>query len=145
MRLILRYKQLSGEERRLFFRALILVVAIRFALWTLPFKVTRAWVDRLRKPPGPARELDRRSIGRVAWAVQAASRRIPGATCLTQGMATQILLGRFGQPSELHLGVARKVNGKFEAHAWVETQGRVVNGGEIEGFHRFARLEKRSS
>lgn len=145
MRLITRYRQLSAAERRLFFRALVLVLAIRTGLWVLPFRVTRNWVERLRVPAGPWRELDRRSIRRAAWAVEAASRRIPGATCLTQGMATQVLLGRLGQRSELRLGVARKPDGQLEAHAWVEAQGRIVSGAAVEGFHRYARLEKQPS
>jgi hypothetical protein len=146
MRLIARYKQWSADERRMFFRALVLVVVIRVALWTIPFRVTRNWVDRLRKPSGPKRELDRLIIRQVAWAVGTAGRRIPGATCLTQGMATQVLLGRLGQDSELRLGVARsKQNGQIEAHAWVEAQGRVVKGAAIDDFHRYVRMEKRSS
>ena len=142
MRLLARYNELSNGERGLFFRAFFLVLVIRLALWTLPFSVTRGWIDRLRRPVAGNRELDRRSIRQVAWAVEASSRRIPAASCLTQAMATQVLLGRLGQASELHLGVARKPNGQFEAHAWIETQGRVVNGGAIEGFHRYARLKK---
>jgi hypothetical protein len=55
-------------------------------------------------------------------------------------MAMQVLLGRLGQRSELRLGVARKLGGQLEAHAWVETQGRIVIGGAVEGFQRFARL-----
>jgi hypothetical protein len=145
MRLIAKYKQWSAEQRRLFFRALFLVVVIRIALWTIPFRVTRNWVDRLRKPSGPSRELDRLVIRQIAWAVGTASRRIPGATCLTQGMATQVLLGRLGQDSELRLGVARsKQNGQIEAHAWVEAQGRVVKGAAIDNFHRYVPLEKHS-
>jgi len=142
---IARYKQLSPEERGFFFRALLLMLAIRIALWTLPFRVTRAWVDWMRRPTGPACELERVRIRRVGWAVEAASRRIPRATCLTQSMTTQVMLGRLGQASELHLGVARKPDGQFEAHAWVETQGRVINGGTVEGFQRFVRLEKSSA
>lgn len=119
------------------------MAVIRVALWTLPFRVTRSWIDRLRKPAGSPSQLNRAGLREVAWAVATASRRIPGATCLTQGMATQVLLGRLGQISELHLGVARgKLNGQFEAHAWVEVNGCVVSGGAIDGFHRYARLEK---
>jgi hypothetical protein len=132
---------LSVCERRLFLRALILVAAIRVSLWVLPFRLTRMWVGRMSKTAGPKRDLDRLNIQRLAWAVEAAGRRIPGATCLTQGMAMQVLLGRLGQHSELHLGVARKLGGQLEAHAWVETQGLVVMGGAVEGFHRFARLQ----
>jgi len=102
-------------------------------------------LERLRKPTGPWRDLDRKSIRQVAWAVEAASRRIPGATCLTQGMATQVILGRLGQRSELRLGVTRKPDGQLEAHAWVESQGRIVSGGAVEGFHRYSRFEKQLS
>ncbi|HEY3913189.1 MAG TPA: lasso peptide biosynthesis B2 protein [Verrucomicrobiae bacterium] len=140
MRLIARYKQLSARERRLFYHALVHVLSIRMRLWLLPFRVTRNWVERQSKPAGAWRDLEHRSIREVTWAVEAASRRIPGATCLTQGMATQVMLGQLGQHSELRLGVARSLDGQFEAHAWVETQGRIVIGGAIKGFERFAQL-----
>jgi hypothetical protein len=145
MCLIARYRQLSAGERRLFFRALVLVVAIRVALWILPFRATRQWVERFGKPPGPWCDLDLTTIRRVAWAVEAASRRIPRATCLTQGMATQVMLGQLGQRTHLHLGVARKQDGKLEAHAWLEAQGRIVTGAAVDGFLRYARLEKQPS
>jgi hypothetical protein len=145
MRLIARYKQLSAGERRLLLRALVVVAAVRLALWILPFRVTRHWVERLGKPPGPWRDLDFPTIRQTAGAIQAAGRRIRGATCLTQGMATQILLGRLGQRTCLHLGVARKRDGKFEAHAWVEAQGRIIIGDTPAGVGRFARFEKTPS
>jgi hypothetical protein len=145
MRIFHRYRQLSGNERRLFFRALFWVVLIRLGLTILPFRVVQKRVDLLRQPAGSGRELDARSIRQVAWAVEAASRRVPKASCLTQGMATQVLLGKLGQRSELCLGVARKLDGEFEAHAWVETQGRIIIGGTVEGFHRFARLQKQGA
>jgi hypothetical protein len=142
MRLLKRYQNLSASERRLFFLALFLVLVIRAALWTLPFRVTRTWMERFRKPDGDWCELDRRSIRQVTWAVQSASRRIPRATCLTQAMATQVLLGRLGQDSELHLGVARSPRGHLEAHAWIEAQGRIILGDAVVGFQRYSRLKK---
>jgi Transglutaminase-like superfamily len=145
MRLITRYRQLSSAERSLFFQALALVTIIRIGLRLLPFRVMRNWVEHFRKSPGLRSDLDYRNIRQVAWAVEAASRRIPGTTCLPQGMATHLLLGRLGQPSELRLGVALKPEGQLEAHAWVEVQGRVVSGGAIEKFHRFVPLQEQSS
>jgi hypothetical protein len=142
MRLVGRYKALTAAERRLLLRAAVLVVAIRAALWTLPYRTTKAWVDKLRSPGGPARQLDRRLIHQVAWATGAVSRRVPGASCLTQALAMQLILGRLGQASELRLGVARDSVGKFEAHAWVEVQGRVVHGGAIPGFNRYSPLKE---
>lgn len=141
---IKRYKQLSAAERGLFFRALFVVAAVRLALWTVPFSLTQCWVSRLREPANVRAALDRRTIRRVVWAVEAAARRIPRATCLTQGMATQIMLGQLGQASKLHLGV-RNLNGRFQAHAWVEAQGCIINGSAIQGFDRFVVLESKSS
>jgi hypothetical protein len=141
MRLVVRYFQLSARERSLLQHAFFFVLVIRLALWTIPFRVTRSWVERLRKPADSLPAMHPNGIREVAWAVEAAGRRIPGATCLTQGLATQVLLGQRGEPSQLCLGVALSANGRLEAHAWVETRGRVVIGGAVERFGRFARLE----
>ena len=65
---------------------------------------------------------------RLRWAVEATSRRVPGATCLTQALALQILLGRRGQASELRLGVSRGDAPGLQAHAWLESEGQVVIG-----------------
>jgi hypothetical protein len=74
----------------------------------------------------------------LIWAVTAASRYVPGATCLAQALAAQVLLGRTGYPARLRIGVAKGEERKFEAHAWVESQGRVVIGGP--GLGRFTPL-----
>ena len=144
-RLIASYKRLRPAERRLFFQALVVVAVIRVGLRLLPYRVLRNWVEHFRKSPGLNCQMDRRHIREVTWAVEAASRRIPGTTCLPRGMATHFLLGRLGQQSELRLGVARKPGGELEAHAWVEVQGRVVSGGAVEGFERFVPLQQKSN
>jgi len=59
-------------------------------------------------------------------------------------MATYLLLGKLGQDSRLRLGVALKPEGRLEAHAWVEVQGRVVSGGAVEGFRRFVPLQEQT-
>ena len=47
-------------------------------------------------------------------------------------MAGQVLLGRQGEPSELRLGVAKDDWGALQAHAWLESNGAVVVGGELD-------------
>jgi Transglutaminase-like superfamily len=142
MRLIFRYKNLSPVERNLFFRALVLLAVTRLGLRVLPFRVIRKWTEQFRSSPGLHITLDRRRIGQIAWAVEAASRRIPGTTCLPRAFVTHILLGRLGQVSELRLGAALKPHGHLEAHAWVEVSGRVVIGEAIEGFNRFVPFQE---
>lgn len=73
---------------------------------------------------------------RLAWAVRTASRRIPGASCLTQALSLQLLLRRYGVASNLRIGVARAAGREgYVAHAWVESGPRVLIGaGELERY-----------
>ena len=62
-------------------------------------------------------------VSRLVWAVRAASRRIPAASCLTQSLALHCLLTRAGHAAQIHIGVAKDPTSKFHAHAWVEHEG----------------------
>jgi hypothetical protein len=104
----------------------MLVAAIRLALWTLPFATTRRLLtNRVLGSLLPAALVDL-PIERLAWAVQTTSRRIPLATCLTQSLALQCLLTRAGRPSALRIGVLRSEASGFQAHAWVDCDGRTL-------------------
>jgi hypothetical protein len=48
------------------------------------------------------------------------------------------LLVRQGYPALLHIGAAKGEGGQLRAHAWVESEGRVVIGGHDLG--RYAPL-----
>jgi hypothetical protein len=79
--------------------------------------------------PPPRRSVSPPTVERIAWAVRAASRFIPGASnCLVRALATQTLLGRFGHRSDLRIGVRKPADGAFAAHAWLESGGAVVIG-----------------
>ena len=62
------------------------------------------------------------------------SRYVPGSTCLVQALAGRWLLLREGYSPELRIGVST-ANG-FEAHAWLELEGKVLIGG-LEESARF--------
>ena len=70
---------------------------------------------------------------------------MPGAkTRLNQALVTQMLLARRGYPALLHIGVAKGKEGQFQAHAWVESEGKVVIGGSgLECFTPLAVLEEK--
>lgn len=118
----------SSSEWKLFLRAYVLVWMIRLALWTLPFKVIYKWATEFRKGRIGDRPLDSRAVYKVVWAVSAAARRVPMASCLTQALATQIMLGRRGHRASLQIGIMKSQAGKFDAHAWVECNGKVLIG-----------------
>jgi hypothetical protein len=121
MSAVRKFRQLSSAERGLLLHAGILLAAYRVALWLLPWNR----VARLRPSPGPSRA-SRFTVEHMEWAVRAASRPIPRATCLTQALALHHLLARAGYASAIHIGVAKAPDGVFQAHAWVEREGATL-------------------
>jgi hypothetical protein len=72
----------------------------------------------------------------LARAVSAVARRIPGATCLTQALALDLLLRRRGVVARLVVGVSNRGE-RFGAHAWLEYEGRVLIGGDVRHYQPF--------
>lgn len=121
MNLLRALARLPSAERVLFARTVLLVATIRLALWIVPFTSLRRLLDGHLHPCAAGTP---HAAGRLAWAVQAASRRIPGASCLTQSLALHWLLVRAGCASRLRIGVSKDAQSRFQAHAWVEHGGR---------------------
>lgn len=112
---------LPAGDRRLLLHAFVTVAVLRLALRLVP-------LERLRRPAGRARP-NARSAERIAWAVRAASRRLPGTTCLVSALAAQRLLSREGHVCQLTIGVARNER-ELAAHAWIVCGGVTLVGGE---------------
>ena len=117
LRTLVRLKQ---DDRALFFRALLFVAIARIGLSFFSFQ----HIQRLGKMRRTAINPDGRSISRFVWAIDAASRRIPAASCLTQSLALQHLLARSGHNSQVCIGVTKEPGVGFKAHAWVEYKGQ---------------------
>ena len=118
---------LSRPDRTLLLSAVAPLLVMRIAMWTLKFARVRQIADAMnrRVRVDTARPLPER----IAWAVATASRIVPrGSNCLLRALATGVLLNRHGYPSELKIGVMKPVGGGFEAHAWLESEGRVLIG-----------------
>lgn len=147
MKRLRKFLRLSALERRLLAKAALLLVAIRVGLSALPFPTMRRLLAAAARIPVGLRKAEPSYTERVVWSVEAAGRRLPAAsTCLTQALATQLLLARRGQPALVRIGVTRGEGGKFEAHAWVECGDEVVIGGhELERYTSLVALEGKSS
>ncbi len=115
---------LPPAERGLVLRTLPVVAAVRIALWALPLRQVRR-LFRMGNclPFSVPADLP---VSRLEWAVRAASRRIPMASCLTQSLALQFILGRAGHSSQIHIGVKKNTAAGIESHAWVECEGRLL-------------------
>ena len=131
-----KFLDLSGADRALLVRSLMLVGFARVALWTLPFNVARRLVVR-HKPRQPDSSLSTEKIG---WAISVAKDFVPKGNCLPQALAAESLLLRGGHPVEFRIGVAKTPGGRIEAHAWVESEGRLVVGDLTQGLSTYTPL-----
>ncbi len=106
--------------------AFVAVIAVRITLWLLPSgRIVRT--VRCLSARQPANAVGAPTPRRILVAVRRVSGFVPGASCLTQAVAGQILLRRYGHASTLRLGVRAGARG-FAAHAWIEQDGRPVLG-----------------
>jgi hypothetical protein len=120
-------------DRRLVLEAAVVVSSVRIGLWSVPFVrlrqmlASRARPAQYRDAQTPASNV----AGRVALAISAVARNLPGSTtCLAKALATQTMLRRRGIVSELRIGVRNGSDERrlLDAHAWVECGELVVMG-----------------
>ncbi|MBU7581638.1 MAG: lasso peptide biosynthesis B2 protein [Nostoc sp. TH1S01] len=129
MKRLRKFLNLTHSDRHLLISTFILLTLVRLGLWLLPFK--RLWqilsaISQVRVKPQP---VDRTDLDKIVKAVDLSSRYMPGGVkCLARAFTTQVLMKRYGYSPELRIGVAKKEGGELEAHAWVESQGKVVIG-----------------
>ena len=126
-----RFKSLDPASRRLFLRAWILLCLISISLAIRGFRGTQSALQRFlpalnnahRIAAGPKSS----EVPRTVRMVRAAARYgIGSPTCLEKSLVLWWLLERQGISSALRIGT-RMSNGVFEAHAWVERDGAVLD------------------
>jgi hypothetical protein len=120
---------LAPPERRMLIYAFFLLPVAQISRWMSFRRLQRLLGNIPRISRGitdgntTAFEISRQAARMVSIA---AVHGICRSTCLDRSLALWALLRCQGIDSDLHLGV-RKDQGNFEAHAWVEIDGRVIN------------------
>ena len=140
-----RFSALPVAAKSDFVLAALLLPLIRVSLWLRGFRATQKSLQaRMGRQVARLPEAAASGVQQVCRMVFAAGRNSPmRATCLERSLALWWLLGRKGITTQLRIG-ARKSEGKFEAHAWVERNGEAI--GEPEGTHlHYAAFEKEFS
>jgi hypothetical protein len=131
-----RLRERTPRERRALARAAFLIWTIQIGLALLPFRHVLRAVGRLAKPagsgPGSGAGSSQFDKDLAVWSVEAASRRLLSRNpCLPKALAVLTLFRRAGIDAELRIGVAREGDDPMRAHAWVESEGEVVIGGDV--------------
>jgi hypothetical protein len=126
-----RFRKLPPSQRSLVLRAMALLPLTEAGLRLMGFRRWKKLVERLSRPVPQRRILegaDQQAMAeRISRAVRSAERHGPRApNCLERSLTLWWLLRRHGIEGELHVG-ARKSESRFEAHAWVELRGLVLN------------------
>ena len=129
-----KFNQLRPIDFGLLPTTLFLVVVVRLSLTVLPFVLVRRMLGSLKSLRWCW--LAGGSPEHAVWMVKTAARFVPGATCLTQALATDILYAFQGEAAEIRFGVSRGVArsaAHLEAHAWVESRGKIILGAPEAG------------
>lgn len=131
----------SPRDQWLLFKALVVVCAFRLALWILPFKTVIGFIERKESSQDNESQVGFSEIRKTASRVRRTARYVPAATCLTQALTTALLLRRMGVSAHLRIGVANGSSGKLEAHAWLESRGKIIIGKE-KSLYRYTVLSR---
>lgn len=128
MKKILRFLFYPYPKKKLLGQSLFFLWVVRISLWLFSFKVLDRWLSSFGSPGGYEQQTDPEVVDRVVKSVQACSRYVPYASCLTQALTARTLLQMRGQSCQLKIGVKKDEDEKFAAHAWIEVDGRIVIG-----------------
>ena len=136
---IQRFSALERRQRALFMRASVLLPLISMSLRWRGFRKTKALLQRFLSVPYRPKISDPRKDARLTTEMVRAAglHGIGHPSCLETSLTLWWLLARHGIASELRVGV-RKEGEKFEAHAWVECEGEVLNDPESNHLHYLA-------
>jgi Transglutaminase-like superfamily len=135
-----RFSALDSNARGIFFRAAVLLPVISLSLRVRGFRLTQQTLQNFpffsKVEKGSLQNVpDGERVALTVRMVNAAVRHAwRASTCLEKSLALFWLLRRQGIVAELRIG-ARKLNGKFEAHAWVERDGTAINEPQQEHRH----------
>jgi hypothetical protein len=147
MEQIRKFLGLSPADQYLLLKSVFLLGMITLSLRALSFQTVRRLLIGTRQRTVGVHFTDRPSADRIAWAVGVAGRYVPAATCLPRALAVRMLFKQQGYPARLYIGVAKGDRGQLEAHAWVESQGRIVigNSRDLSRYTPLPTLERESA
>jgi hypothetical protein len=123
-----KFFRLTWQERWILLQAFAFLPLIAVGFYCMNFQRLSSILVRFSPMSGEVcSDAAMQQATAAAHLVQAAASRTPfKITCLVRSTALWFLLRRQGIGSEIRIGVNQQ-EGKFKAHAWVESNGIVLN------------------
>lgn len=133
-RRFVKFARLPFSDKRFIIVTFLTIICVRFALSFFGY-------NRLRRIIPPANKLAPADLLKgLGRRVPLLARFVPGASCLTQAVAAQLLLARLGYQSDMRIGVQQDATGQIRAHAWLLSEGKVILGGQPAELQMYAPL-----
>lgn len=122
-----KWRGLNRDERSGLRQAVLLVPAMHVAVRVVGFNRLQQWMARTSSRATNGQSSIDQTLRRCTTNINRVKRYGPfSGNCLSQSLALLWMLRRRGVSPALRLGV-RLTGPKFDAHAWVEYDGRVLN------------------
>ena len=134
-------RELSGAEWLLLLKVWAFLPVVRLGVKLLPFKTLVSLFPGKQSLDGQGTQKDTPAPDRLAYLVEVASRHhLLKPTCLEKSLVLYGILRRRRVEADLRIGTTKK-DGRFQAHAWVEHRGQVLQGGPVERYSPLLPLE----
>ena len=129
MKKLYRFLKLPRSDQKLFLQAYILMMLVRLGLLLLPFQKLQDLIlktNELRFLGEANHDVGAKDI---ALSVIRSAKLSPGGVkCLAKALTASMLMKTYGLPYKTNIGVAKGEKNNLEAHAWVESEGKIVVG-----------------
>jgi hypothetical protein len=126
-RYLLTWRSIPAGARIKFLSAAFVLILIKTGLTFMPFSAFRRlfhWISKSET----RREMTPGQIEQTVWAVNTAANVLPiDLLCLPRALATKYLLRKVPSLS-LEIGIEINPDKAFEAHAWIEKEGKIIIG-----------------
>jgi len=130
-----KFLALTAAEKGLFLKTAMLSPLFWLGLRVFGLARLQSWIDH--SPLAKKTSYSVTKLQGIGTLVNSAAHYAPGpVTCLTRSLLLRWLLRRRGIASDLRIGV-QLVQGRLDAHAWVEVAGVPINDAPDVG-QRFA-------
>lgn len=118
---------LTPHERSLLLQACVMLPIVALSVHLAGLRRTQLILTQFTPQISTTPHLDSYQVKRTAYLVGIAARYSkPWSNCLKRSLVLWYLLRRQGIMSDLRIGV-RRDRGEFQAHAWIEYEGMVLN------------------
>lgn len=143
------FRRLTTPEKFVVLEAATLLAITWLGLRLAGFRRWKIWIERSETAPallhaaeamGASSSSKANPKGAACYArlLNAAARHFPVRTnCLENALALYWLMRRHRIPAALRMG-ARKVDGRLEAHAWLEAEGIILDDSDPVSFVPFS-------